>query len=82
VGVNRYSLSFFSPAESYTKENNISIIDLKNSLFIWALCATRSFIFMFRLSILIDSPSIDIITAEVIAILTPCLSVLKVGATS
>jgi hypothetical protein len=80
--VNRYSLSLFSPAESFTKENNISIIDLKNSLFIWALCATRSLICMFRLSIFIDSPSNDIITDEVIAILAPYLSVLKVGATS
>ena len=37
---------------------------------------------MFKLSIFIDSPSNDIITAEDIAILTPYLSVLKVGATS
>jgi hypothetical protein len=80
--VNRYSLSLFSPANSSTKENSISIFALKNALFIWTLCATRTLICTFRLSIFIDSPSNNIITDEVIAILTPYLSVLKVGATS
>lgn len=77
--IQTYASPSLSPTDSSGSENNISIIALESALFLWALNAARNLICTYRISIFMDISRNSLIADEVIAILTPYFTVLKVG---